>query len=98
VYEQNTGLHLFQNILVHFTDEKKTIKGANSVVMEGNVMDDLRNVFTVRKSSKSLKTYLNCSEGSHCFEVKDGDEIFYRGDSFEKATQVYENLTSQAPL
>jgi len=59
-------------------------------------MDDLKDVFTVRKDSKSLKTYMDCSDGTYCFEVKDGDKILYRGGSFEKATQIYEIVTPHA--
>jgi hypothetical protein len=61
-------------------------------------MDILRDVFTAKKDSKSLKTYLDCSEGSLCFEVRDGDKLIYRGDSFERATQTYENLIPGASL
>jgi hypothetical protein len=59
-------------------------------------MEQLIGVFTAKKDSKSLMTYLDCSEGSYCFEVKDGDKLLYRGDSFEKAQQAYENLILQS--
>jgi len=51
--------------------------------MKGNMMDELKHVFTAEKNSKTLKTYLDCSKGSLCFEVRNGDTLFYRGDSFE---------------
>lgn len=66
--------------------------------MERNIMDDLIHVFTARKNSKSLKTYLDCSGGGYCFEVKDGDRLFYRGDSFEKAIEIYGNLFPEVSL
>lgn len=54
-------------------------------------MGALIGIFTAKKDSKSLETYLDCSEGTYCFEVKEGDKLLYRGDSFEKARQTYEN-------
>jgi hypothetical protein len=66
--------------------------------MEKNIMDEPIHIFTVRKTSKSLNTYVDCSGEGYCFEVKDGDRLFYRGDSFEKATQTYENLLPEATL
>jgi hypothetical protein len=59
-------------------------------------MDELTGVFTAKKDSKSLKTYLDPSQGRYCFEVKDGDRLLYRGDSFEEARQAYENLMPQS--
>ena len=61
-------------------------------------MGDLILVFTARKNSKTLITYLDCSEGGYCFEVKDGEKLLYRGDSFEKAKQTYESLIPEASL
>lgn len=61
-------------------------------------MEGLVHVFTARKNSRSLNTYMDCSEGSFCFEVKDGDRLFYSGDSFEKATQTFENLVLEPSL
>jgi hypothetical protein len=61
-------------------------------------MDRLMNVFTASKDSKTLNRYLDCSDGNYCFEVKDGDLLLYRGDSFEKAQEAYENLILEAPL
>jgi len=61
-------------------------------------MSDLKQVFTATKNSKSLMTYLDCSEGCYCFEVKDGEKLLYSGDSFEDALQTYENLIPEASL
>jgi hypothetical protein len=64
--------------------------------MERAIMGQLKHVFTASKNSKSLVTYLDSSEGGYCFEVKDGEELLYRGGSFEDARKTYENLIPEA--
>ena len=59
-------------------------------------MRELIGIFTAKKDSKTLETYLDAEEGTYCFEVKDGDRVLYRGDSFQKARQTYENSVPES--
>ena len=59
-------------------------------------MNELMPILIVRKDSKCLETFVDCSgKGDYCFEVWDGERILYHGDSFEKATHTYESQTSK---
>jgi hypothetical protein len=55
-------------------------------------MEKAAEVFSMTKNSKSLKTYLIPSSGNWRFEVKDHERILYKGESFQKARTVYEEL------
>ncbi len=55
-------------------------------------MYEARQVWSIEKDTKSLKTYLVPSTGNFRFEVKDHDEILYNGKSFERAMNLYEKL------
>ncbi len=55
-------------------------------------MEGASEVFSMTKNTKSLKTYLISSDGHFSFEVKDHERVLYKGESFQKAQGVYEEL------
>jgi hypothetical protein len=55
-------------------------------------MEEAAEVFSMTKNTKSLKTYLLPSNGNWTFEVKDRERVLYKGESFQKARTVYEEL------
>ena len=58
-------------------------------------MDDTRELYTLKKGTKSLKEYLTPSNNRHRFEVKDREKTLYDGESFQHAKSLYEQLSSK---
>ena len=54
--------------------------------------DGTSEICSIKNGEKCLKTFLVPSTGDIGFEVKDHNEIIYKGESFERATTVYEDL------
>jgi hypothetical protein len=57
-------------------------------------MDEMRELYTLKAGSMSLKEYLVVSNNKHCFQVANHDEILYEGESYQQAKSLYDELSS----
>jgi hypothetical protein len=60
--------------------------------METKAMEEAEEIFSMQKDTKTFKSYLFPSNGKRTFEVKDHERVVFKGESFQKARSVYEDL------
>jgi hypothetical protein len=60
--------------------------------MRTEIMEEVAEIFSMAKDTKTLKTYFIPSSGNWRYEVKDHEKVLYKGESFQKAQSVYEQV------
>ena len=55
-------------------------------------------LYTIENGTKSLTEYVIASINKHHYEVKDGNEILYEGESYQHAKSLYEQPEENQPV
>lgn len=58
-------------------------------------MDATRDLYTVKEGKASLREYVICATNKHRFEVKNGSQVVYEGESYQQAKSLYHELTDK---
>ena len=58
-------------------------------------MSEIREVYTVKEGRVTLREYVICSNNKHRFEVKNGKQVVYEGESYQQAKVLYQELSEK---